>query len=213
MTILNAWIERDRALLAVNSEARHADSGEKFQLDKLWVLPILNAAVAYRGCGGYFTILRAMLESLVPRSFDELGAAMPQQMSTAREKMKNHPQAWTDPTLYDANVVAVGWSTRRGRMIGFQFEQLAVNGFTEKVLEPPAEAGAGAGYRFLAPGDLIEQLPPPRDVAAMVTCARVQKQLIEERYPGLASGGQLHVATLTRGRITIEMACDLDRDE
>lgn len=196
MTILNAFVTSDLALLGVDTDAMMPD-GTTYQVCKLITLPQLGAVVAMRG-------LDLMMMAASPvfvgfkGTFDELVKLMPE-IIEASEKycLENHEVA--DKVL-GSNFVLVGYSESAERMIGHAFERKTEGGEIQVLNDFP---------QFFAPFWSREDLPAGirADKDGMIALAKSQCQLARERGPDdFPAGGRFFIAEVRRHSILIEQA-------
>lgn len=200
MSILNAFLEPERALIGVDTQFA-AQHGSPRQISKLMPLIHLNAIVACRGSVFIATALFAMCQ-VVGSDFDELLEAMPGFLEHVSDKAAEIPGriGVTDKMPFDGqSVIAVGWSA--GRMIGRQFEQ--ENRETGFVAE-------GFNPHYSAPWDeSLPQFPDLKTREGMGVLARAQARLLREKCPDVAAGGRFIVAEITRNSMSIAPVCEL----
>src|SRR5258708_34091772 len=77
MTILNVWITPESVLLGCDSEVADGKGGKRGHITKFFAMPHIDAVVAHRGDGLFFTgVLSACYASL--HGFDDLSDALGQ---------------------------------------------------------------------------------------------------------------------------------------
>lgn len=121
MSLLNAWLTRDRALIAVDSEGVVQD-GSPRSMSKLLTIPHLPAVVAMRGSADFLARVFHCSISRCFGSFDELVDELP---SILRYVDVTLPSAARHPSFPDIELLLAGWSDRRSRMLGRLFTQRA----------------------------------------------------------------------------------------
>lgn len=202
MTILNAWVEPERALIGLDTQYA-AQGGSAQHISKLMPLVHMSAAL---GCSGsaFFMQTLFMLCQVSGSEFDELVDALPQLLKYSSERITEVAErlgvAATMP-LDGQSVVIVGWSARAGRMIGRNFEQESrAEAFIAEDLNP----------YYNAPWDQsLARLPESKTPGDMAQLARAQTALLREKAPDAQSGGRFIVAELRRDGMTIAKVCDL----
>lgn len=192
MTILNVWVERERALMAVDTEIV-MPWGQRHQCAKMIPLIHLNAMIAARGHLVFFAYLFKALHCEALSDFDALLDRMPRMLPLADEDARKAVRQLgvTDTGFLDnQTIVACGWSAKAGRMFAREWSQddLA-RGFISEHVEP----------FFVSPWDpSIDHIPDPTTHAAMAVLAQAQCKLMREKAPDAAAGGKLIVAEINQ---------------
>lgn len=185
MSLLNAWIAPDAAIVAVDTVGMAAD-GSPLPASKLQLIPHLAAAIAIRGQLALLAWLSVRANSAGFATFDDLLDAMPGMLVEAAIGDHLNVLAGSAP---GHEIIVAGWSDRQGRMIGRQLvsrggEQTARD--TDFHVSPWHPSMDGLP---LDPGGL-EQL--------------ARGQVIFMRGLGAHCGGKLTVARLIRGELTLQ---------
>lgn len=122
MSIVNAFVMRDVALIGVDTESRFPD-GSTGEACKVLFLHHLSAAVAFRGIDVVLAVATAHIQSFAG-GFDELAEAMPeiikQSVALARDKAVNLFGVKAE-YAETSNFVLVGFSHAGNRMMGHAF--------------------------------------------------------------------------------------------
>lgn len=203
MSIVNAFVMRDVALIGVDTESRFPD-GSTGEACKVLFLPHLSAAVAFRGIDVAQAVATAQIQSFVG-GFDELAEAMPeivkQSVAVARDKAK-HLFGVKAEYAERSNFVLVGFSSAGKRMMGHAFvtapgsPSVEVNHDFPQVISP-----------FWSQDD-ITRLNIRTDKAGMRALALEQCRLARERGPlDFPAGGRLFVSEIRQGSIITEEVC------
>jgi hypothetical protein len=195
MSILNAWAERETALVAVDSEAL-GPNGERMAAEKLFALPLSRAVFSGRGDAGFLTMVALALATggHKSRSLDYLAGLLPALLPVLARSYPQVAAAQGMPLdrLPPQTVVLVGWSDTAQRMRLCEFE-----------IEGDAVAHATPAHH-VAPWDAsIDHLTKARTVPDIIDLAEAQVRLMRERAPDAAAGGTLTVAHITRHSITV----------
>jgi hypothetical protein len=211
MSILNAWVERERAWVGVDSDLFAADGERLGSISKMVPLVHANAVLAFRGQYAVFAMIHSMIV-WQPVGFDDLLKLMPgllksavEQTETAITGMPGAPPVASLPML---DLVLVGFSRRQARMVGFFYSYVR-----EKVEFVGAEIPLDTG--FFAPGDeaflaeITAARLPGTIEEKMIATAKRQMVFARDRHPVAATGGRFFVAHLARGAMMITDAADL----
>lgn len=191
MSLLNVWIERDRALVGVDTAGRDA-GGRSWRMAKMAPLVNLNAVLAFRGSSAFAAVivgncmlfgqdLETLMEVLPPLFPAALNEARAQ---SAREQASEACRQ----SLELQEVVLVGWSNAHRRMRGRRWTRRDVAGeFVQ----------AGIDREYIAVWhDSLAGLADPKTPAEMAALASAQCRLIWEKEPTVAAGGEFIVAQL-----------------
>jgi hypothetical protein len=189
VSILNVWVERQRALVCVDTQGVGND-GTRGDVTKLAVLPHINAVLA---CRGHLAFLSTcwMMMAMSSRGFDELVEAMSTILPLAFQNVVQTAGALgVDPATLDRQtLVFVGWSPRAQRMIGREWmQETAAQGFVADDIDP----------HHIAPWHESMPNEDPNNAERMQRLAAAQVRSIRENAPHEAAGGRLIVAELTR---------------
>ncbi len=187
MSLLNAWIAPDAAVIATDSIGMAAD-GSPLHASKLVVVPHLNAVIAIRGQLALLTWLAVRANSAGFATFDDLLDAMPGMLAEAGAAIGDRLSVLAG-SAPGYEVVIAGPSDRQGRMIGRQFvsrggeQTVRDTDFHVSPWHPSMEGLPTAPHG-------IEQL--------------ARGQVIFMRGLGAHCGGKLTIARLTRGAMTLQ---------
>lgn len=198
MSIVNAWVLPDRALVGVDTERGSLNSTTISQCSKMVPLPHINGILAGAGhclffgmcvgvCvneGGDFDQLVEKIPAELPRIFGQFVAGL---RSLGGESF-----------LADAahqQLIFVGWSRKLRRFAGWEYlQERRMAGFKCDAIEP----GSICPWH-----ESLPELPDPKTPEAMLALARAQKEMAGEQFPGRAIGGRFIVAELTAGGMSI----------
>lgn len=202
MSILNCWIEPERALVGVDTEVIGAD-GKFYACSKMIPLPHVGAVLGARGGLLFFSTLVAAC-NVQGFEFDALADMMPDlcrnSLKGAKEGLSaagRGPIEGNDEHL----VVLVGWSPRLGRMVGYDFDKTVeatefIAGRIEPSLAAPWDRSLGAFHEIRTPWQ-------------MATLAQAQCSLMNTLTPYAAGGGRFIVAEIERESMKIWPVADL----
>lgn len=204
MSIVNAFVHRDHVLLAVDTHARLPDGSSDDRL-KMLLLPHIDSAVAFRGMD-VALMAGAAHVTRFSGGFDELANDMPEIVANAVMVAGQHAPA-AGRTVSDAglaNFVLTGYSRREQRMMVHVFEtspgstEVKVSRDVPDVISP-----------FWTREDLVRLNLTP-DKAGMRALAIDQCRVVRERGPAdFPAGGQLLIAEIRQGSVTVERALQL----
>lgn len=207
MTILNAWIKPDRAVVLVDTEGYDARWGT-IELSKAVPLIDSNTLIAVRGSGGLTGVLYDF-HCRTPLNFDVLVEMMPASAEKCREHYvkaaAEHGLTIADLSTVD-QVGLFGWSDKNERMQGWLFvREAGEHHFTPRKIEP---------WNIAPAADFDASLPWPENHADLERIGRRQTAWHRKHYPGreCAIGGRLICAEITRRSMTITELCEIEDD-
>lgn len=197
MSLLNVWIKPREALVAVDTEGVGGDGSRK-PMSKVMTLPHLNAVIALRGNAHFLGALLHVCLSRTIASFDELLAEMPGNLALADALV---PAALRHPEFPDTELIVVGWSLERSRMLGRLF---AKRGEEQEFSGHDTEG-------CIAPYDAATMAHLPRTEHAVQKIARAQvRYMRSERNIG---GGVLILCRVDRQAVTMRHAMVFETEE
>lgn len=188
MSLLNAWIAPDAAVVAVDTVGQAAD-GSPLHASKLQIVPHLGAVVGIRGQLALLTWLSVRANSAGFATFDDLLDAMPGMLAEARTAIDHLNVLAGSAPGYE--IIVAGWSDRQGRMIGRQFVK---RGDMTASIERDVDHHVSPWHPSM---DGL-----PLDPGGLEQLAR--GQVIFMRGLGAHCGGKLTIARLTRGAMTLQ---------
>lgn len=196
MSLCNVWIERDRALVAVDTAVQAAPPHGHVEASKL--IPIAHLGAVIAGRGQLLLITNTFLESVLmgAQTFDELVDRLPEFVRNVVGKLRAaipDARAYRDPAFY-AEVHVVGWSERLQSM---QCQTIVIPNLSD----PPKALLGMTGPARVAPA--VTSIPPLADVDAMRALALEQIRATRASAPSEAIGGRLLLATLTPGSVAV----------
>ena len=211
MSILNCYVGPSHALVAVDTRSID-DAGNAVHVQKIMILPHLNAAIAFRG-SLFFQALALANIYVSGLELEELFAAASSLLSNARKNAlaiaENQEHANLDRLRGRQEAVLVGWSIKESRMLGCVYQnELLKNEFAEQLIE--------SEHCYKSPFDPEhpEGVPemPCSTVDEIINLARKQKA-VAERYRACelgAPGGNLLIARIDGDGVAIRSVCNLD---
>ncbi|UGB39129.1 hypothetical protein [Frateuria soli] len=221
MSLLNVYMERDRALVAfdtlagsmtgaghdVGTVANVVEALERLaagmHTSKCGFLPHINAVMASRGDAAFAGLALYCLQQSMPQTFDEAVRHMPALLGHTHAQVtalrKQHMGVDDFP---GAEIVLVGWSPILKRMEGVRWVRWPHDkGFNASPVRSP----------LLLPSEAWEQQPEAPDTPEkMEAIARDQVAYVRREHHGLQCGGRLMLAELTRDTLSVRTVCDLE---
>jgi hypothetical protein len=201
MSILNAFVVPEVALLGVDSEAFLPD-GTIEAVCKLIALPHISAALGFRGvCGVFWASSPAFVGFM--GSFDELAEAVPEIIKASVIYCRQHYQ--TSENVLETNFTLVGYSFAAGRMVGHAYVRKAGSDDIEVTRDFP---------QAIAPYWSREDFPSSirADKPGMIAIAQHQCRLARERGPAdFPAGDRFFIAEVRRHSILIEQAFEFSQ--
>lgn len=191
MSILNVHVEKDRALIAVNTEGVHPDGRKTGNAPKIFVLAHTNAVLAFSGPVAvglrvYFDCCSSLL------GLDDLFKTFEGHFKARCTEFQKEAAAAGQPLLHNANCVLIGWSPTWKEVVGIQCSH--IDTFSTRL--------AGSS---LAPLEESWPAPPcgwPSTHAEMIATAKYQSHHAELQWPAHACcRGDLVMAEVTEGSI------------
>jgi hypothetical protein len=196
LTILNAVLTRESALLCADTEAMVPVPGgaRAIHTTKLLPLPHMRVVFGARGSLAFASILFQALLFAEVRSIDELPNFMPQTLSVVGRTLDAGLAQQGLAFERREEVLIVGWSPSRRQMVGYCW----------KCPEPGADfTRHEVDEVFAAPWDTSLVAPPATaNVDLMVRFAERQRQFVLKQHPGTAAGGELIFAHLTQESVS-----------
>lgn len=198
MSIVNVLITPDRAVVAVDTLAKEAVSGELSEGAKLLLIPQHNIVLAGRGSGQFFLrIYQLCLEASFRKAFSieqimrEVGPVMD-------GLWPNYVQAALDAGMHldqlHSEIVVVGWSTTQDRIIG--------TAYAKSDGEHHGRVAALVGG-IASPGEPLQNTPDSFEPEALLAAGRRQAQYLNAQQGRAAAGGRLIAAFLQRGEAVV----------
>jgi len=199
MSILNVLMTPDRAVLAVDTLAQDAVSGELSEGAKLLLIPQHNIVVAGRGSGQFLLrVYHLGLEASFRRGFRieqlmrEVGPVMdqlwPHYIQAAR-------YAGIDINQLQSEIVVVGWSNAQERLVGTAYAKSAA--------DQPARVAELVGG-IASPGEPLRGAPDSFEVEAVLAAGRRQAEYLNAQEGRVVAGGRLIAAFLQRGEAVVK---------
>jgi hypothetical protein len=207
LTIINAFIAHDHALVGVDSECR-GDDGKIHPVAKMLPIVHMNAVLAVAGNLLYANKLMSTIH-LLSADFDELLADMPKLLRAALAMTKTQGDLsgvkfQKDPA--GETVVVAGFSPKAGRVIGRYWHDFREREINPCIVHPSFDNLDPALFARL------DALPRPDSMQAMARMAQEQAAIYREnreRMPRFHAGGQFIIAGITPGGLAITPVCEL----
>lgn len=192
MSLLDAWVSDFDALVAVDTDGARID-GSRFPASKLLPMPHLNAVLAIRGQAAFLQILFLRCIGSGFDGFDQMADALPIMIEEAHENLLAYDQLIARDCRFGHELVAVGWSHRRERMLGRQFTAGEDGKFIERDL----------GMHIAPWHSSIPRIEPVRKNVDRIATAQVD--WMQNTFPDAACGGQLLTAHVKRDGIDLRL--------
>jgi hypothetical protein len=196
VSLLNAWITPEAAIVAVDTQGVARD-GSPRAMSKLLPIPHLPAVIAMRGSAAF---LAATFHSCIGRGFDSFDDLLAELPSILRFVDITVPSFARDPAFPDIELIVVGWSAQTSRMLGRLF--------TQRDGAPDFTARDTEGC--VAPFDVASMADIPRVPEALEQIARAQVAFMQ-REQGLG-GGKLLLCTINRQGVSVSHALTFDEE-
>ncbi|WP_256775411.1 MULTISPECIES: hypothetical protein [unclassified Stenotrophomonas] len=204
MSILNVLMTPERAVVAVDTLAQDAVTGEMSEGAKLLLIPQHNIVVAARGSGQFFLrVYQLCLEASFRKAFSieqimgEVGPVMDQMWP-------NYVQAIRDANMdlgqLQSEIVVVGWSKAQSRIVGAAY--------AKSVVEQPTRVAPLIGG-IAAPGQPLRDVPDSFHPHAILAAGRRQAEYVNAEEGRHVAGGRLIAAFLERGEATVRDLGDI----
>lgn len=190
MSIVQLWIEQDRARVAVDTIGYPGTGGPAREVCKLFPLPHAGVVVAYRGTDvGAFQVLAQVILGSAGGSYDQIAKAMPTHVRNAASQVP--PRA--PGAAFRSEIHLAGYSDAAERMAGHSWKvDLKERQCVPMPLSGPARIGPG-----------FEDVPTLGSDQAMLETALRQMQWMRDNTPDKVTGGRLLVAEVTRGGVAV----------
>lgn len=195
MSILNAWVTPERALLATDSAV---DEQPGVTVSKMFGVPLWPAVIGGRGLS-FAAPMLVPAAAMVTDFGGLLDGAAGAIAQNARQIAQQFPGAAQNGGGQE--IVIVGWSQAQGRVVGRLFSR-------DTMLSPVREEAIDPHH--IAPWhDDLEGLPDPDTPERMAALVRAQAAVLHREKPGAAAGGTIVLAELTRDGVAFSHAGEL----
>ncbi|MHC5150404.1 hypothetical protein [Stenotrophomonas rhizophila] len=199
MSILNVLMTPERAVVAVDTLAQDAVSGELSEGAKLLLIPQHNIVVAGRGSGQFFLrIYQLCLEASFRKTFSieqimrEVGPVMD-------GLWPNYVQAALDAGMgldqLHSEIVVVGWCKTQDQIIG--------TAYAKSDVERHARVAALVGG-IASPGEPLRGSPDSFEPDAILAAGRRQTEFLNVQQGRAVAGGRLIAAFLQRSQAVVQ---------
>jgi len=209
MTIANIVVERDRALIGVDTLAAYMPQGHGIvpeserrdrQTTKVWLYPHANMAMTGRGDVSLMAYVRLFLDHAAVRDFDHAVELMSSALPTAFQMAMTQRKQGTGLDVFPGvDLVLVGWS----RVMCFKGRR-----WLRRPEDTDFQASNIDTWLALPEVDRVERVLVPTTDRGMEDLARKQMAWANENYPGTC-GGRLMVYELTPEAISVRTVADL----
>lgn len=199
MSILNVLIRPDQLLVAVDTLAENASTGEVSTGAKLLLIPQHNVVLAARGSTQFF--LR-MYELSLQASFRadftmeqlmaELGLVI-DKLWPAYEKAAD--EAGLPRTSLGTELVLGGWSPKNGRMAATAY---AKHDSAVPAIVQPLDGG------LASPGEPLEGIPDSFELVDVLAAGRLQAGWLNRAVGRQVAGGRLLIASLSESQAIVQ---------
>lgn len=217
MSLLNVYLERDRALVSVDTLSSPATSQvapagsvadavklieSGIHAPKMAHLVHINTVFAHRGDYLLSNIALSALHMSMPQTFDAAVEAMPQLLAHAyAQAMAFRKQQFGIEEAQGTEIVLVGWSGALNRMQAVRW------------LRWPHDKGFNAspvGRALFLPGECVTTDDVPDTAERMEAIARDQVAYVRREHRGYNCGGRLLLAELTRDSLSVRTIANLE---
>lgn len=193
MSILNVLLAPERAVVAVDTLAQDAVTGEVSVGAKLLLIPQHNIVIAGRGSAQFLLrIYQLCLEASFRKAFSieqimrETGPVM-DQLWPAYVRVAG--EAALDVEQLQSEIVVVGWSRAQDRIVGTAYAKSAVD-------QPARVAKLVGGIG--SPGEPLRDAPDSFRPESILAAGRRQAEYLNAQQGKSAAGGRLIAALLRR---------------
>ncbi|PII15834.1 hypothetical protein CR920_08500 [Stenotrophomonas indicatrix] len=199
MSILNVLLRPDQLLVAVDTLAENASTGEVSTGAKLLLIPQHNVVLAARGSTQFF--LR-MYELSLQASFRadftmeqlmaELGLVI-DKLWPAYEKAAD--EAGLPRASLGTELVLGGWSPKNGRMAATAY---AKHDSAVPAIVQPLDGG------LASPGEPLEGIPDSFELVDVLAAGRLQVAWLNRAVGRQVAGGRLLIASLSESQAIVQ---------
>ncbi|WP_313426096.1 hypothetical protein [Stenotrophomonas rhizophila] len=194
MSILNVLLSPDRLLVAVDTLAEDARTGEHSSGAKLLLIPQHNLVMATRGSAQFFLRLYQLSLQASFRADFTMEQLMSELGLVIEQLWPNYvaaaDQAGIPRDRLHTEIVLGGWSPKSGRMMATAYAKSANE---QPVISQPLEGG------LASPGDPLRGRSASFDLDAVLQAGRLQVEFLNDKAGRAAAGGRLISALLQRG--------------
>ncbi|GAB3356201.1 hypothetical protein [Lysobacter tyrosinilyticus] len=205
MSLIQIWLERDKARVAVDTLARPGGARQSMgHVSKLIPLTHAGVVLAYRGSDlAFFQVFAQFFLTPGNDDFDSIESAMPTRFMHAYGQFLINASSVPTHADVSCELFLVGHSRLQQKMACTQFN---LNLRTGKAVPMPMK-----GNCRLAPG--FENVPELTTDEAMQEVAARQIAWMRENAPKVATGGRLLIAELTRDSVVIRDVGDIESND
>ena len=198
MSIINVLMTAEQAVVAVDTFAEDAVSGEVSDGAKVLLIPQHNIVVAGRGSGQFFLrIYQLCLEASFRKAFS-IEQIMREVAPVMDQLWPNYVQAAVDAGMcldqLHSEIVMVGWSKTQGQIIG--------TAYAKSDVEQHARVAALVGG-IASPGDPLRGASDSFEPGAILAAGRRQAEYLNAEEGKVVAGGRLIACYLQRGEAVV----------
>lgn len=199
MSILNVLLRPNQLLVAVDTRAENASTGEVSTGAKLLLIPQHNVVLAARGSTQFFLRMYELslqvsfrADFTMEQLMAELGLVI-DKLWPAYEKGAN--EASMHRSTLGRELVLGGWSPKNGRMSATAYAKH--DSAIPAIVQPP-DGG------LASPGGPLEDIPDSFELVDVLAAGRRQAAWLNRAVGHQVAGGRLLVATLSESRAVVE---------
>ena len=211
MSILNVFGNPPGLLVFVDSRTDHID-GARSRASKLFPLVGQHACIAGRGDLWFISSVVLNANMCAAGDFSSLLDELPNiiELGYAEFQLQCHASASPNKARIQTTqeILLTGWD--RGRVLGRYFKKTDQHSSLE---QQDLVAANGAVTTMIAPYDAaLGRHLPVRNIDDASSLAVAQTRLVNARFPDTGTGGQLIVADVQCGSISVRVVRDLPDD-
>ncbi len=199
MSILNVLLTRDHLVVAVDTLAEDALTGEHSAGAKLLLIPQHNLVFATRGSTQFFLrVYELALQASFRADFtmEQLSAELGMVVD---QMWLNYEKAAVEAGLsieqLGTELVLGGWSSKNGRMMATAY---AKSGSRRPCVVQPV------GGQLASPGEPLQAVIPSMAQKDLLTHARLQASHLNEQLGRSVAGGRLLAGFLQKGQAVLK---------
>ena len=199
MSILNLLLTRDHLVVAVDTLAEDARTGEHSAGAKLLLIPQHNLALATRGSTQFFLrIYELALQASFRADFTmeqlsaELGLVVDQLWPNYQ---KAAAEAGLPLEQLGTELVLGGWSPKKGRMMA--------TAYAKSDSQRPTRVQP-IGGQLASPGEPLQAVMPSMSQIDLMAHARLQSSYLNEQMGRQVAGGRLLAGFLQNGQAVVK---------
>ena len=199
MSILNVLLRPDQLLVAVDTLAENASTGEVSTGAKLLLIPQHNVVLAARGSTQFFLRMYELslqasfrVDFTMEQLMAELGLVM-DKLWPAYEKAAD--EAGLPRTSLGTELVLGGWSPKNGRMAATAY---AKHDSAIAAIVQPLDGG------LASPGEPLKGIPDSFELVDVLAAGRLQAAWLNRTVGRQVAGGRLLIASLSERQAIVQ---------